>query len=89
MINKRDDIVKLVFRFTMRSFIVCIFLINETIFGCFFANLYLEILVVKVRNVAKIWNRYNQVPHLTVDTTWESDKNTIKQEPRGQSIPSR
>ena len=28
---------------------------------------------------AKIRNRYNQAPHLTQDTTWESDKNTIKQ----------
>ena len=27
-----------------------------------------------VRNEAKIRNRYNQVPHLTQDTTWESDK---------------
>ena len=27
---------------------------------------------------AKIRNQYNQVPHLTQDTTWESDKNTIK-----------
>ena len=33
---------------------------------------------VKVRNVAKIRYLYNQVPHLTQDTTWESDKNTIK-----------
>ena len=23
-------------------------------------------------------NRYNQAPHLTQDTTWESDKNIIK-----------
>ena len=23
-------------------------------------------------------NQYNQVPHLTQDTTWESDKNTRK-----------
>ena len=40
----------------------------------------------------KIRNRYNQVPHLTQDTTWESDKNTIKhhkQESRGQPFPSR
>ena len=29
--------------------------------------------------MAKIWNRYNQVSHLTQDTTRESDKNTIKQ----------
>ena len=33
---------------------------------------------IKVRKAAKIRNRYNKVPHLTQDTTWESDKNTIK-----------
>ena len=36
-------------------------------------------------------NRYNQVPHLTQDTTYESDKITIKhhkQEPRGQPFPA-
>ena len=27
---------------------------------------------------AKIRNRFNQIPHLTQDTTWESDKNTMK-----------
>ena len=27
---------------------------------------------------AKIRNQYNQVPQLTRDTIWESDKNTIK-----------
>ena len=46
----------------------------------------------KGRNATKIRNRYNQVPHLTQDTTWESDKNTIKhhkQEPRGQPFPNR
>ena len=32
----------------------------------------------KIRKETKIRNRYNQVPHLTQDTTWESDKNTIK-----------
>ena len=31
---------------------------------------------MKVRKAAKIRNWYNQVPHLTQDTTWESDKNT-------------
>ena len=44
-------------------------------------------LVVKVRKVAKIRNRYNQVPHLTQDTSWESGKNKIKyhkREPRGK-----
>ena len=37
-------------------------------------------------------NRYNQEPHLIQDTTWESDKNTMKhnkQEPGGQPFPSR
>ena len=33
----------------------------------------------KVRKAAKIRNRYNQVPHLTQDTTWESDKNKTSQ----------
>ena len=42
----------------------------------------------KVRKNAKIRNLYNQVPHLTQDTTWESDKNTRKhhtQESQGVS----
>ena len=29
---------------------------------------------IKVRKTAKIRKRYNQVPHLTQDTTWESGK---------------
>ena len=44
----------------------------------------------KVRKAAKIWDQYNQVPHLTQDTIWESD--TIKhhtKEPRGQLFPRR
>ena len=32
----------------------------------------------KIRKATKIRNRYNQVPYLTQDTAWESDKNTIK-----------
>ena len=35
-------------------------------------------MTLKVSNEAKIRNQYNQVPHLTQDTTQESDKNTIK-----------
>ena len=31
---------------------------------------------------ANIMNRYNQVPHLTQGTTWESDKNTRKNQIR-------
>ena len=45
-----------------------------------------------VRKRAKIRIQYNQVPHLSQDTTWKSDKHTIrhhKQGPRGQPFPSR
>ena len=35
------------------------------------------LLTIKVRKVAKIRDRYNQVPHLTQDTTWESDKTQL------------
>ena len=48
--------------------------------------------ILKVSWVAKIRNRYNQVSHLTQDTTRESDTNTIKhheRQPRGQPFPSR
>ena len=41
---------------------------------------------IKVRKTAKIRNRYNQVPHLTQDTTWESDKITIKHHKQKQSL---
>ena len=47
-------------------------------------NLCLQI--VKVRKTAKIRKRYNQVPHLTQDTTWESNKNTINITNRSQEI---
>ena len=33
---------------------------------------------IKVKQRAKPRNRYNQVPQLTQDTIWESDKNTRK-----------
>ena len=33
---------------------------------------------MKSKKKAKIRNRYNQIPHLTQDTTRESDKNTRK-----------
>ena len=37
----------------------------------------------KVSQEAKIRNQYNQVPHLNLDTTRESDKNTIKHQSGG------
>ena len=40
----------------------------------------------KLRKVAKIRHRYNQVPHLTQDTTLESDKTTIKHHKQGQEV---
>ena len=36
-----------------------------------------KVRIVKERKMAKIGNRYNQVPHLTQDTTWESNKTAI------------
>ena len=38
----------------------------------------LQLNKAKVRKKAKFRNRYNQVPYLTWDTIWKSDKNTIK-----------
>ena len=35
-------------------------------------------MVQMVRKKAKISNQYNQAPHQTQDTIWESDKNTRK-----------
>ena len=32
---------------------------------------------IKVRKTARISNQYNQVPHLTQDTKWQSNKTTI------------
>ena len=41
----------------------------------------------KVRKTAKIRNQYNQVPHLTQDTTWESDKITIRRHKQEPTLP--
>ena len=47
---------------------------------------------VEVSKKAKIRNRYNQIPHLTQDTIWESDKNTrkhhLQKNQEGQPFPS-
>ena len=40
----------------------------------------------KVRKTAKIRKRYNQVPHLIQDTTWESSKNTINITNKSQEV---
>ena len=35
-------------------------------------------MIYVIKKKAKIRNRYNQVPNLTLDNTWESDYNTRK-----------
>ena len=40
----------------------------------------------KVSKGAKIRNRYNQVPHLTQDTKWESDKLTVDTTNESQEV---
>ena len=40
----------------------------------------------KVRKEAEIRKRYNQVPHLAQDTTWESNKNTINITKKSQEV---
>ena len=42
---------------------------------------------IEVRKTARIRNRYNQVPHLSQDTKWES--NNIRINPRDQLFPFR
>ena len=41
---------------------------------------------LNVRNGAKIRNRYNQVPYLTQDITWERKKNTINITNKSQEV---
>ena len=41
----------------------------------------------KVERKAKIRNWYNQVPYLTLNTTWESDKNTGKHKHKSEFNP--
>ena len=40
----------------------------------------------KVRKAAKIRNRYNQVPHLTQDTTWEVTKTQLNTTNKSQEV---
>ena len=42
----------------------------------FRVEFFMEAINMKVRKKAKIRNQYNQVPHLTQNTLWESDKHT-------------
>ena len=45
-----------------------------------------KVRIVKVRKKAKIRNLYNQGPHLTQDTTWESNKTTINITNKSQEV---
>ena len=42
--------------------------------------------LVKVRKTARIRNLYNQVPHLSQDTKWESNKITINITNKSQEV---
>ena len=61
---------------------ICIFLLHEIKFIALslqkkplnFRFITYTLKNVKVSKKAKIRNQYNQVPHLTQDTIWESDK---------------
>ena len=41
---------------------------------------------IQSKKDGKDQDRYNQVPHLTQNTTWESDKNTNKHHKESQEI---
>ena len=43
-------------------------------------------LAIKERKAAKIRNLYNQVPHLTQDTTWESDTTQFNSTHKSQKV---
>ena len=43
-------------------------------------------IIVKVRKTGRIRNRYNQVPHLSQDTKWESNEITINITNKGQEV---
>ena len=49
---------------------------EKRVFSCDTLGLAL-LLYIKVRKTARTRNRYNQVPHLSHDTKWESNKITI------------
>ena len=52
---------------------ICLYVVSQRV-----AGLIQLIFHMKRRKWAKNRNQYNQVPHLTQDTIWQSDKNTRK-----------
>ena len=69
-----------------QHYVVGMWVVNILVFwiliSCLLVSLNLKnkfiYIFVQSNKKAKIRNRYNQVLHLTQDTTWESDKNTRK-----------
>ena len=56
-----------------------------SVFQSFLQQSLLRVLV-KVRKTARMRNRYNQVPHLSQDTKWESNKITINITNKSQEV---
>ena len=50
------------------------------------SKLHLGLDASKVRKTANIRKRYNQVPHLTQDITWENNKNTLNITNKSQEV---
>ena len=63
------------------------FLIRSCTYYCLFVSMFLYIILcVKVRKTTRIRNRCNQVPHLSQDTKWESNKITINIANKSQEV---
>ena len=76
-------------RYTVCFLIIIIELnnVNIKIFSLFLKYcMYVNFVIIKVRMVVKIMNLYNQIPHLTQDTTWESDKTIKHHKPERQEV---
>ena len=54
---------------------------NKYIYKCVVRNL-----LIKVKKTSMIRNQYNQVPHLSQDTKWESNKITINFRNKSQEV---
>ena len=60
-------------RNTYGMHVLCLFCVSCNA-NSFHSQFYINFAYIKVRMNAKISNRYNQVPHLTQDTTWKRSK---------------
>ena len=64
------------------------FILNLHSLFCDFRQDLLGKALFKIRKTAMIRNQYNQVPHLSHDTKWESSKITINITKRSQEVSS-